>query len=50
MSSNVETAQQATPQTPSMSVNSARGLAIVDDATQLLMARLGIMRRKFIYT
>ncbi len=48
MSSNVENTQQTNPQTPSISVNSSRDLAIANDATRLLLTRLGIMRRKFI--
>jgi hypothetical protein len=47
MSSNVENTQQTNPQTPSISVNSSRDLAIANDATRLLLTRLGIMRRKF---
>jgi len=49
MSSNVENNQnqQTTQQVPSITVNSSRGLAIADDATQLLLTRLGIVRRKF---
>jgi hypothetical protein len=51
VSSNVETTQneQRTPQTPSLNLNSARNLAIADDATQLLLTQLGIMRRKFFF-
>lgn len=45
MSSNVENNQ--TSQIHSMNTSSSRGLAIADEATQLLLTRLGIMRRKF---
>lgn len=45
MSSNVENPQ--TPQIPALNTNSSRGFAIADEATQLLLTRLGIMRRKF---
>jgi hypothetical protein len=48
MSSNVENTQQSNPQTPLISVNSSRDLSVADDATRLLLTRLGIMRRKFI--
>lgn len=49
MSSNVEVVEQTTPQTPSVSVNASRGLASADDVTQLLLTRLGIVRRKWIH-
>jgi hypothetical protein len=51
MSSNVDNNQteQGTQQMPSMSINSARDLAIADDATQQLLTRLGIMRRKHLF-
>lgn len=44
MSSHVE--NNSNQPTPSLSVNSSRSLAIADDATQSLLARLGIVRRK----
>jgi hypothetical protein len=51
MSSNVDNNQteQGTQQMPSMSINSARDLAIADNATQQLLTRLGIMRRKHLF-
>lgn len=45
MSSNIETSSN--PHTPAIAVNSSGSLAMADDATQLLLTRLGIVRRKF---
>lgn len=51
MSSNVENNQneQRIQQMSSISVNSNRDLPTIDDGTQLLLSRLGIIRRKFIF-
>lgn len=42
MSLNVEGSEEPPPQTPS---SASRSLASADDVTQLLLTRLGIMRR-----
>ena len=49
MSLNVETSEETVPQTPAATVTTpSRSLASADDVTQLLLTRLGIMRRKSI--
>lgn len=51
MSLNVETPDDAAPPTPAVAAAAtvttpSRSLASADDVTQLLLTRLGIMRRK----